>query len=101
MDELLKMLKLSLGDLDINNTELDDYYRNKLLQAQVDLEQDDISESVLATDLGQVAICVYAQLLVQDKDIATNSTLTLLKNTLATKTKGERYAEWEEKSCNS
>lgn len=88
--ELLAMLKKSIGDLS-DSTELDEYYNNILAMATADLSTDDISDTVLASDMGQVTTVLYAQLLINNQDIATNSTLTLLKNKLSAMTKGERY----------
>lgn len=90
MTELLAMFKKSIGDL-TPGTELDDYYKNFLYMAKAQLEAEDISEMVLASDLGQFATVLCAQLLMSDKSTADNSTLILLRNMLTARTKGERY----------
>ena len=53
----------------------------------------DISETVLDSELGASAIILYAKALMNEKDVATDPTLILLINTLSAKTKGERYAD--------
>lgn len=89
MDDLLVMLKRSVGDLN-ESTELDDYYINYLEQARADLISDDISDTVIDSDMGKLTIVAYAKLLINDQDIATNQTIALLRNKLADMTKGER-----------
>lgn len=92
MDDLLAMLKKSVGDLS-NSTDLDDYYKNFLRIAISDLQTDDIEESVLESDIGKATIIAYAIALINNQDIATNQTITLLRNKLADMTKGERYSK--------
>ena len=89
--ELLAMFKKSIGDL-TNSTDMDEYYTNFLMQAQSILQAEDISESVLNTDLGKVAVVFAAQLLMDGKDIANNPTLTLMRNILTAQTKAEGSA---------
>lgn len=91
MEELLAMFKKSIGDLG-DDTELNDYYQTFLIMAKAQLEAEDISENVLQTDLGKFAIVLAAKLLMNDEEIANNSTLILLRNLLTAKTKGERHA---------
>lgn len=90
MDDLLAMLKKSVGDLS-NSNDLDEYYNNFLNIAKYDLSTDDISENVLNSDIGKATIVAYAIALINNQDIATNQTITLLRNKLADITKGERY----------
>jgi len=87
--ELLAMFKKTIGDL--SGTDLDDYYNNFLTIATAQLSAEDISEEAIATDLGKAAVVLSAKLLMDGKDIADNPTLTLLKNLLTARTKGERY----------
>lgn len=90
MEDLLKSLKLSLGDLG-DSSELDAYYLHKLMTARNEFLADDISEDVINSDFGKNAVVYYAVLLTKDQDIATNPTLTLLRNKLSAMTKGERF----------
>lgn len=95
MEELLAMFKRSIGRLD-GGTELDGYYNELLATAKADLSTDDISESVLATDIGKYAVIIYAKLLMDDGDIANNATLNVLRGKLTSITRGERYADGQE-----
>ena len=88
-DVLLRKFKLSIGDLNFEENPLDEYYKNFLVQATADLIEDDISVKRLEGDLGHSLICLYAEALMNKTDIANNSTITLLKNKLAIKTKGD------------
>jgi hypothetical protein len=88
--ELLAMFKKSIGDLS-DSAEMDEYYINLLSQAQAVLQSEDISESVLNTDLGKFAVVFAAQLLMDGKDIANNPTLNLMRISLSAQTKAERY----------
>ena len=92
MAELLAMFKKSIGDLS-QDTSLDSYYTNYLTMAEAQLQAEDISQSVLNTELGRFATVLSAQLLMNDKSIADNSTLILLRNLLTAQTKGERIDE--------
>ena len=74
-----------------DDNSLNDYYENFLIMAQAQLKAEDISETVLATELGNFAIVLAADDLMNKKDIADNSTITLLRNLLTASTKGERY----------
>ena len=87
---LLAKFKLAIGDL-TPGTALDAYYEEKLVSAQAALTASDISETVLATDLGMSAIVLWAKVLMEGGDVAENKTLQLLRNTLSAQTKGERY----------
>lgn len=89
-DELLEMYKKSIGDFN-KNAIMDNYYTNFLNMAIADLESDDISEMQLLTMLGQSTICLYAEALMNKTDIATNPTITLLRNKLSDMTKGDRF----------
>lgn len=88
-EELLKMYKKSIGDFNATAT-MDNYYTNFLNMAIADLESDDISAIQLSTILGQSTICLYAEALMNKTDIATNPTITLLRNKLSDMTKGDR-----------
>lgn len=87
--DLLEMYKKSIGDFNAD-TIMDNYYTNFLNIAIADLESDDISEDQLSTILGQSTICIYAEALMNKTDIATNPTITLLRNKLSDMTKGDR-----------
>lgn len=89
---LLPQLKLTLGDL-TPSSDLDDYYLNFLTMAAAGVRKDDISDEVLKTELGDSYIVLYAEALINKKDVATDPTLILLRNTLSVQTKGMRYAD--------
>lgn len=88
--ELLAKFKLAIGDM-TPGTELDDYYTEKLETAMSMLAANDISDAVLASDLGMSAIVLQAQVIMKGENVAENKTLQLLRNTLSVQTKGERY----------
>lgn len=89
-DELLKQYKTSIGDLNSSDTEQDNYYKNFLLMAMSDLITDDIDDKVLNSELGKALTILYAKALMNDTDIATNPTISLLRNKLSLMTKGDR-----------
>lgn len=89
-DELLSQYKTSIGDLNSGDTEQDNYYKNFLLMAKSDLITDDISEDNLDSELGKALTILYAKALMNDTDIATNPTISLLRNKLSLMTKGDR-----------
>lgn len=89
-DELLKQYKTSIGDLNSGDTEQDNYYKNFLLMAMSDLITDDIDDKVLNSELGKALTILYAKALMNDTDIATNPTISLLRNKLSLMTKGDR-----------
>lgn len=89
-DNLLKLYKQSIGDLNADGNPLDDYYKGFLIAAVSDLENDDISKKQLDSELGQFTTCLIAEALMNKTDIANNSTITLLKNKLSILTKGDR-----------
>lgn len=86
---LLEQFKLSIGDFNTGTT-LDSYYDNFLQMATDDLISDDISQAQLDSNLGKALIILYAENLMNKTDIATNPTITLLKNKLAIMTAGEK-----------
>lgn len=86
----LEMLKLSIGDVTPNATELNDYYNNFILQANALLLSNDISQTVLATDLGKSAVVLIAIDLINGKDVSSNKTVNFMINTLTINTKAER-----------
>ncbi|MBQ8323225.1 MAG: hypothetical protein IJX91_04590 [Clostridia bacterium] len=93
MSDLLTTFKLTIGDL-TPNTENDGYYQNFINQAKAQLLSNDIDEETLTgTELGQSAVVAYAEALMNKRDVATDPTLTLLRNTLSAQTKGKRYAD--------
>lgn len=87
-DELLTILKKSIGDL--NGYELDDYYKEQIETAIAEFSAEDISEKQLESELGKKAIVFYAKTLMNGGDIATNPTINLHKIKLSLATKGER-----------
>lgn len=89
-DDLLKLFKTSIGDFNQINI-MDEYYKTFLTMAINDLASDDISDIQLMTTLGQTTICLYAEALMNRTDIATNPTITLLRNKLSDMTKGDRF----------
>ncbi len=89
-DELLKQYKTSIGDLNSGDTDQDNYYKNFLLMAMSDLITDDISSDNLDSELGKALTILYAKALMNDTDIATNPTISLLRNKLSLMTKGDR-----------
>ena len=93
---LLAKLKLAIGDL-TPGKELDDYYTAKLDTAQAIIAANDISDSILATELGMSAIVLQAQVLMGNVDADEGSrTIILMRNTLSAQTKGERYVEGDD-----
>ena len=86
--ELLAMFKRSIGDLS-SSSDMDDYYTNFLMMAQAQLKAEDIEN--ITTELGQFAVVLCAELLMNKKSTADDSTLILLRNLLTAQTKGERY----------
>ena len=89
-DDLLKLYKQSIGDLNANGNPLDDYYKGWLIKSYAVVSADDISENRLDSELGKALICLIAEALMNKTDIANNSTITLLKNKLSILTKGDR-----------
>lgn len=89
-DELLSQYKTSIGDLNSGDVEQDNYYKNFLLMAKSDLITDDISEDNLDSELGKALTILYAEALMNKTDIATNPTISLLRNKLSLITKGDR-----------
>lgn len=88
MEELLAMFKLSIGNL--SGTELDTFYTVFIQQAQAILRAEDISGTALDGDLGKFATVLCAQLIMENKSLADNATLILLRSMLTAQTKGER-----------
>lgn len=89
-DELLERFKKSIGDLNLEDDTMDDYYTNFLEMAQSDLVSDDISVVQLKSTLGMALTVLYAKALMNDENIASNQTITLLRNKLSLMTKGDR-----------
>lgn len=87
--ELLKEFKISIGDFN-NSSELDTYYKNFLTMAMSDLISDDIDIDVLNGKLGKATTILYAECLMNKLDVATNPTISLLRNKLSIMSKGER-----------
>ena len=88
-NDLLALYKKSIGDF--NGTDLDNYYKTFLTMAISDLLTDDIDQCLLLnSDLGQSLIVLYAEQLMNKEDIATNPTISLLRNKLSIITKGQR-----------
>ena len=93
---LLAKFKLAIGDL-TPGAELDAYYTEKLDTAQAIIAANDISDSILATELGMSAIVLQAQVLMGNVDADEGSrTIILMRNTLSAQTKGERYGEGDD-----
>ena len=93
---LLAKFKLAIGDM-TPGTRLDAYYSEKLDTAQAIIAANDISETILATELGMSAIVLQAQVLMGNVDADEgNRTIILMRNTLSAQTKGERYEQGED-----
>ena len=93
---LLAKFKLAIGDM-TPGTQLDAYYSEKLDTAQAIIAANDISETILATELGMSAIILQAQVLIGNVDADEgNRTIILMRNTLSAQTKGERYGEGDD-----
>ena len=90
--DLLNLYKRSIGDFNLDENALDEYYKVFLNAAYADLISDDISEENLNSDLGKSLTCLYAEALMNKADIANNPTITLLKNKLSIMTKGDDFA---------
>lgn len=91
--DLLKKFKLNRKELSVNNKPIEEYYQSLLNSAKVELKAEDISEEVLKTEYGQNCIIHCANLMIDGIDRATNPTMILMKNTLSSMTKGERYSD--------
>lgn len=90
-NELLKQFRESIGDY-TPDKQMDKYYKNFLTMAMSDLITDDIDRKTLSvTELGKATTCLYAEALMNKTDIATNPTISLLRNKLALISKGEKY----------
>lgn len=88
---LLNLFKMSIGDF--NGSDLDNYYKTFLMMAKSDLITDDISSFALDTNLGRSLVVLYAEALMNKTDIATNPTISLLRNKLSLMTKGDRVTD--------
>ena len=71
----------------------DEYYLQFLEMAKADLLSDDISEKQLDSELGQSLIVLYAEQRMNGVDIASDLTISLLRNKLSLMTKGDRFME--------
>lgn len=89
-DELLNKFKVTIGDFQKNNNPLDEYYKTFLNRAYADLIEDDISPENLNSELGDSLLCLYAEALMNKTDVATNPSITLLRNKLSLLTKGDK-----------
>lgn len=92
-EEMLKKLKLSIGIIRSKDTSLDEFYKQKIEEAEADYLSEDIDEKVLISEFGQNAVVFYAKLLIENADITTNPTIIFLKNKLSILTKGERVEQ--------
>lgn len=88
-NELLKEYKISIGDFS-ESSELDTYYKKYLTMAMSDLISDDIDKLTLMSELGKATTILYAECLMNKLDVATNPTISLLRNKLSIMSKGER-----------
>lgn len=88
--EILRQLKNSIGYIGDDN---DLFYNQKIDFAIADLSSDDISITVLTSELGLMCIVLYAEALLEETDkVVTSGTLSLLREKLSLATKAERYA---------
>lgn len=91
--DLLKKFKLNRKELNVTNSKLDEYYQYLLDSAKAELKAEDITDGVLKTEYGQSCIIYCANLMIEGLDRATNPTMILMKNTLSSMTKGEKYSD--------
>ena len=89
--KLLAKFKQSIGDMDVESTAEDGYYKQFIEMAYADLSSDDISQAQLESELGQSLIVLYAEQRMNGVDIASDKTIELLRNKLSLMTKGEAY----------
>ena len=89
--QLLAKFKQSIGDMDVESTAEDGYYKQFIEMAYADLSSDDISQTQLESELGQSLIVLYAEQRMNGVDIASDKTIELLRNKLSLMTKGEAY----------
>ena len=89
--QLLTKFKQSIGDMDVESTAEDGYYKQFIEMAYADLSSDDISQAQLESELGQSLIVLYAEQRMNGVDIASDKTIELLRNKLSLMTKGEAY----------
>lgn len=89
--QLLAKFKQSIGDMDVESTAEDGYYKQFIEMAYADLSSDDISQTQLESELGQSLIVWYAEQRMNGVDIANDKTIELLRNKLSIMTKGEAY----------
>ena len=87
---LIEKFKLTIGDLTSQTDDLNKYYENFLSMAAAELRANDISETILASELGGCAVVLYAKAKMEGVDTATDKTCIFLRNTLSIQTKGER-----------
>ena len=87
--QLLVRFKQSIGDMDVESTAEDGYYKQFILMAYADLSSDDISETQLESELGQSLIVLYAEQRMNGVDIANDKNIELLRNKLSIMTKGD------------
>lgn len=92
-DKLLTKFKKSIGDMNECESPEDEYYLQFLEMAKADLLSDDISEKQLDSELGQSLIVLYAEQRMNGVDIASDLTISLLRNKLSLMTKGDRFME--------
>ena len=90
-EQLFIKFKKSIGDMDVESTVEDGYYKQFIEMAYADLSSDDISEAQLESELGQSLIVWYAEQRMNGVDIANDKTIELLRNKLSLMTKGEAY----------
>lgn len=89
--QLLAKFKQSIGDMDVESTAEDGYYKQFIEMAYADLSSDDISQTQLESELGQSLIVLYAEQRMNGVDIANDKAIELLRNKLSIMTKGEAY----------
>lgn len=87
--KLLAKFKQSIGDMNVESTAEDGYYKQFILMAYADLSSDDISQAQLESELGQSLIVLYAEQRMNGVDIANDKNIELLRNKLSIMTKGD------------
>lgn len=94
--QLLAKFKQSIGDMDVESTAEDGYYKQFIEMAYADLSSDDISRTQLESELGQSLIVLYAEQRMNGVDVASDKTIELLRNKLSIMTKGDIVLDSQE-----
>jgi len=88
MKTALELVKNHLGMTDITSEEKQ-WLNAYIAEATADLESDDISDSRLATDLGQTTIALIALDLINGKSPYDNNSITAMRVRLSSQSRGD------------